>query len=131
MIEDSEVDELRRIADRIRAYAEECYYGAYNGGDPRDFHPDPECSTDEERALWEADCAAWEAGNPVDRGPSHVPLDQATDSDPAATVYYPGGGGHKTVQHYGLGTVTFRDPELMRMAQDLDDWIDRVRQISK
>lgn len=37
-------------------------YGRFMGGDPRRFRPDPECSTEEERAKWEADCAAWERG---------------------------------------------------------------------
>lgn len=37
-------------------------YGSFPGGDPRDFTPDPECSTDEERKRHADDCAAWEAG---------------------------------------------------------------------
>lgn len=31
-------------------------YGSCCVGDPRNVHPDPECSTEEERALWKADC---------------------------------------------------------------------------
>lgn len=32
-------------------------YGAYHGGDPRTFHPDPECSTEVEREAHRRACA--------------------------------------------------------------------------
>lgn len=35
--------------------------------DPRDFKPDPECSTEEERQRHANDCAALERGEEVDR----------------------------------------------------------------
>jgi hypothetical protein len=37
-------------------------YGFFPGGDPRDFTPDPECSTDTERAQHKRDCEAWDRG---------------------------------------------------------------------
>lgn len=37
-------------------------YGSFLGGDPRNFHPDPECSTDEEREAHRQACAAWDRG---------------------------------------------------------------------
>jgi hypothetical protein len=37
-------------------------YGFYNGGDPRRFTPDEECSTEAERALHRQHCEAWERG---------------------------------------------------------------------
>jgi hypothetical protein len=41
-------------------------YGFFPGGDPRDFSPDPECSTDAERALHAEHCAAWDRGERPD-----------------------------------------------------------------
>jgi hypothetical protein len=37
-------------------------YGFFCGGDPRDFYPDQECSTDAEREKHKRDCEAWERG---------------------------------------------------------------------
>lgn len=34
-------------------------YGSFPGGDPRNFSPDYECSTEEERAAHKAACVAW------------------------------------------------------------------------
>lgn len=118
MIDDEEIDQLRAIADRVRAYAEQSYYGFFHGGDPRNFSPDPECSTAEELEQHKADCAAWEAGNNVERH-VHAPL-LAADGKCI---------GHTTTAHYGLGVNVFEDPELMKLAQDLDDVIDRIRQV--
>lgn len=109
MITDEEIDTLRQIAERVRSHADYSYYGVYNGGDPRDFFPDAETATDEERARWEADCAAWERG-------------EVTETDPKVT------GCH--TNRYGPGVITMQDEELVKMAQDLDDWIDRVRQVA-
>lgn len=40
----------------------EASYGGFHGGDPRDFHPDPECSTEDERARHRGACEAWNRG---------------------------------------------------------------------
>lgn len=37
-------------------------YGAFHGGDPRRFTPDPECSTEAEREAHRRACAVWNAG---------------------------------------------------------------------
>lgn len=111
---DEEIDALRAIADRVRLEAESVTYGWFPGGDPREFSPDPESSTDAELARHRADCEAWEAGEGVDRGGPHVPL---------------GDIGHLTLSAYGLGSYTWRDPVLLQLANDLDAWIDRVRQL--
>lgn len=44
------------------ALAIETIYGFFPGGDPREFSPDHESSTDEERARHKADCEAWDRG---------------------------------------------------------------------
>jgi hypothetical protein len=46
----------------VRHTHEESGYGFFCGGDPRDFCPDGECSTDAEREKHKADCAAWDRG---------------------------------------------------------------------
>lgn len=40
----------------------ETAYGSYHGGDPREFWPDPECSTAEERKAHREACEAWDRG---------------------------------------------------------------------
>lgn len=42
-----------------------CHYGSFDGGDPRRFTPDPECSTEAERAAWREDCASGTAQPPA------------------------------------------------------------------
>lgn len=58
-----------RIGERLRPcpgcwQCDECLYtyGSFPGGDPRDFEPDPECSTEAEQNLHAADCDRWERG---------------------------------------------------------------------
>jgi len=54
---------LARFAEKMlpeaRIYSEPTY-GFFHGGDPRNFTPDPECSTDMERTRHREDCAKWE-----------------------------------------------------------------------
>jgi hypothetical protein len=111
VISPEDFDALRRIADDIRRYGEDVGYGYYPGGDPRDFHPDPECCSTEEYGRWQEACAAWERGETPDPGGPHKHFE----------------GGHVTVAHYGLGTYTMRDETLSRLAQDLDDLTDAIR----
>lgn len=48
---------LEGILPTIEEWAEpQSGYGGFHGGDPRNFHPDAECSTDEERAAHKAAC---------------------------------------------------------------------------
>jgi hypothetical protein len=82
-------------------------YGNFLGGDPREFHPDPECSTEEERAAHAEACARWEAaGGDLPPEPNyHRPL---ADTDGAhVTTVLGNGAGWTTHQRYGLGTQTW------------------------
>lgn len=100
------IDEEQRHADRLAARliavreplaelaAPQEGYGS-GGGDPRDFTPDPECSTEEERARHRADCEKAERGEPID-----TPTGCHFEGD--ALVNYQG---------WGLGTYTYRDEE--------------------
>ena len=75
-------------------------YGFFPGGDPRRFFPDPEASTDAERAKHKADCEAWDRGdmpNVNDKAPHW------TDKD--------GVVAHVTPAGYGLGVYDEDDDE--------------------
>lgn len=81
-------------------------YGIFPGGDPRDFHPDPECSTDAEREAHAKDCAAWDAWEASGcAGPMPEPSvkngHQHFDTD--------GMVGWVTFAGYGLGSYTYED----------------------
>ena len=49
----------------LRAATPETSYGGFYGGDPRNFSPDPECSTETERTAHAAACAEWDKGNEI------------------------------------------------------------------
>lgn len=79
-------------------------YGSFPGGDPRDFHPDPECSTEEERALHALHCAAVAAGQKPEVQVSGLEyVEPGTYKHKDGT---PNKGGFAFVerQAYGLGT---------------------------
>lgn len=94
------------------AHAEEKWYGSFQGGDPRLFHPDPECSTEKDRANHQAACEAWEKGERTEFGPSplneeditYVQKDGEERTIPAGTAFVQS-------QVFGLGTVTQVDEE--------------------
>lgn len=69
------------------ACMKEAVYGFFHGGDPREFRPDPECSTDAERALHKEHCAAWDRGE-----------------QPEVAVSGWEGNTHVTRSAYGLGS---------------------------
>lgn len=75
------------------------HYGYFMGGDPRNFSPDVECSTEEERAAHKAACEAWDRGERPDIGGPHKPL---LDKDGNQI-------GHITISGYGLGVTTMED----------------------
>lgn len=75
-------------------------YGHCCVDDPRLFHPDPECSTEEERARHKADCEAWNRGERPSVPPVHEPM--LNDNGEAV--------GHVTNGGYGLGSYVFADP---------------------
>ena len=76
-------------------------YGFFPGGDPRDFHPDPESSTDAERAQHKADCEAWARGE----------RPNVNDNAP----HWVGDDVHVVPAGYGLGSYSFDDDD------DFDD----------
>ncbi len=101
---DVDYDQLRAVADSIRARAEDSAYGAFHGGDPHDFHPDVEVCSAEEIEAHAAACLAWDSG-------------VRADDEPVCNA-----------GAFGVGVYTFRDDVIVKLAQELDDWIDRARQ---
>lgn len=70
-------------------------YGAFPGGNPCNFHPDPECSTPEERKAHAAAVKAWRAGK--------------RRRLPSAHQWLPG-GVHLSLGMFGLGTYKMLVP---------------------
>lgn len=83
-----------------------CMYGMFNGGDPRAFRPDPECSTPHERARWSETCAKL-------RGKPFLGDDYERSSGPPLP--------HSSHGGFGFGTYTC---EQHRAAND--DWAEDV-----
>lgn len=113
MLDDEDIDALRHIADRIRSHADQSSYGYPVVDDPREFTPDLDVCLESELAAHKAACDAWNAGNQVQRAPTHVPF----------------AGGHLTRAPWGVGVSLLQDPDILRLARDLDDIIDRLRQL--
>ena len=82
-------------------------YGAFCGGDPRLFFPDPECSTEHEREAHAKACAAWNAGDHVRIDPAHRWM-MLGDSI-----------AHVTFEQFGLGEYTVTCFCVMGLARDL------------
>lgn len=61
-------DVAQAVYELAREFAHGESYGHFGGGDPRDFTPDPDCSTEAERAAHKAACDTWNrgAGEPVE-----------------------------------------------------------------
>lgn len=64
--QDAKIEQMRTALEQavpILQEASQPYngYGYFPGGDPRNFFPDPECSTDKEREDHKAACDAWDA----------------------------------------------------------------------
>ena len=97
------LDELREVARQLRSSAYDQSYGFFHGGDPRDFSPDPECSTEEERQRHLAACASWSAGK--------------GNPDPAPHCGL--GGLRVPPPGFGLGVNTHID-------EDALDWAERI-----
>jgi hypothetical protein len=92
----------------VEDLAEDQSYGGFLGGDPRDFDPDPECSTEEERATHKRDCEAMAAG-----GQALMPSSYSWEELPS------GGIAHVARAGYGLGINTLRDPEMTKMRDEM------------
>lgn len=102
------LDELRQLTRELQERAEESHYGFFIGGDPRDFSPDPECSTEQERAAHKAACDEWNAGNRIE-----APMPQCLRGNPA-------------VVGFGLGVTTLDDPVAADAAERLARILDRL-----
>lgn len=121
------VTDLIRVLSRL---AEEQSYGSGPlCADPRDFHPDPECSTEEERAAHADACRRAEAGEevaiPRSGWRSFASAEEASayvrDTPGVAAVSFAGPGklSHVNVQAWGLGTSIIRDPEMAELRDRL------------
>lgn len=111
------VDMLRGIAEELRSrQGDEVYYGGFRGGDPNNFSPDPECSTEEERAAHAEACKRWDAGE-CDFLPDSCLMSRATF------------GKDAKFNSFGLGMVTMRRGDVDELADELDRWIDKAREV--
>jgi hypothetical protein len=102
------VGELRELLYDLRREAEDTGYGYFPGGDPNTFTPDPECSTEEERARHKADCEAWKSGKR--EGLTETRCQHFGDGKVSGLV---------TPSGYGLGTYTLED-------EQAKDWAERL-----
>lgn len=99
--------ELRELLSDIYRASEDTGYGYFPGGDPNDFTPDPECSTEEERARHRAACEAW----PKVLSPAPH----------CATM-----NGGVAPSGFGLGTYVFRDETAADWSERLERCINRL-----
>lgn len=88
---DKRIAELETDNKELRLQVE--HYGAFNGGDPRAFEPDPECSTEVERKRWVEACERAEADA------------NACMLDPSHTIHFSENGQviHTETAAFGLG----------------------------
>jgi hypothetical protein len=96
---------LRACLEWIELNAEDVSYGFFPGGDPREFHPDPESSTEEEREAHRLACEAAESGEKTNESPACQWL-VSEDGQSAAVV---------THGKFGLGTYTVSEPQLVAL----------------
>jgi hypothetical protein len=102
--------ELRELLYDMRRAGEDSHYGYFCGGDPNDFSPDPEASTDEERACHKGACEAWNAGK--------------GNPNPAPHCAWMSGG--IAPPGFGLGVQTMRDEQAEDWAERLERCINRL-----
>lgn len=102
---------LRAALPYVRKVAEEpeSMYGAFHGGDPRDFTHDPECSTVEERAAHAAAC------DTANRDEKAREL-----ADTHSWHAIEGGWVHLTRGGFGLGVTVFRDREAEELLRQIE-----------
>lgn len=122
---------LVAVRDFLPTDDEQIGYGAFHGGDPRDFTPDPECSTDEERAAHKAACDAWERGDEVEirGGCEYREVEPGTEIATAVEEIRREAGAAATVapgivrvqvQTFGLGTYVCRDPQVTEIVERIN-----------
>jgi hypothetical protein len=110
------LDELRFLSNEIRQRGQDQSYGHFHGGDPNNFSPDPECSTEAEQAAHKEACAKWNAG---DRSPLPGPHRSFAAED--GRVY-----GHVTLCGFGLGVNVYIDEDALDWADRIDRCVDRL-----
>lgn len=109
------VDLLRDLANLLRDQeGDEVCYGAFRGGNPNDFSPD-ECSTEEQVRAWQDACKRWDAGE-RNIAPAECSMSRATL-------------GNIAFSDFGLGTYTMRRSDVDELADELDRWIDKAREV--
>lgn len=102
------IEAWEQLRSLVHEFADSASYGAFPGGDPRAFSPDPECSTEEERAAHKRDCDAMDAGGQALMPPAH------------SWERLPNGGvAHVARAGYGLGTYSLHDPVLSEAREAL------------
>lgn len=120
---------LRALLDTLDEYLptddEQLGYGAFHGGDPRDFTPDPECSTDAECRAHQAACEAWARGDEIEirGGCEERDVEPGSEQAVAADAIRNGAAlaqvspGHVRIawQTFGIGTYVHRDPTVARL----------------
>ena len=106
------IEELLLLANDIRSRAEESTYGFFHGGDPRNFCPDEECSTEEERANHRIACEAYSVGKP--------------DSNPFPAPHCATMNGGIAPPGFGLGVNHYVDEELLEWADMIHRAVDRI-----
>jgi hypothetical protein len=127
-----ERDRLRALILRLRnallPHAEDAHYGHPFVDNPNDFHPDPECCSEQEIAAHAAACIAYNRGEPWERPASTAPISPgettlpegadtgmiALDSEGRSL------GGRAHVYPWGIGTSTIRDADLCALIEEAD-----------
>lgn len=82
-------------------------YGGFHGGDPRNFTPDPECSTEAERAAHRAACERWDRIQAGGEQPTPEPDTHSLYAAEGMTLHVARAG-------YGLGTYVIHDEKAER-----------------
>lgn len=104
---DPAIAALRVALPILRECADvDSHYGSPMSDDPRDFHPDPECSTEEERARHKSLCDAWDRGERPEIPPYHQVAEINVQLADGSTVKQL---GMVSMQPLGLGTTVFRN----------------------
>lgn len=104
--------ELRDLLYDIRRASQDVGYGFFPGGDPNEFTPDPECSTEEERARHKSACEEY------DKTGQH--------SHPAPHCKAMNGGVEPP--GFGLGSYVMRDEQAADWAERLERCINRIEE---
>ncbi len=104
---DEALEELRELLRDLRMSQTDQCYGFFRGGDPNNFTPDPECSTEEERARHKEACEKWP--DVVHPAP-HCQLGFTREAPPG----------------FGLGVNTVEDETVADWADRLDRCLERL-----